>query len=70
MLTDTKPSEKICEIIQNKALCKDIQKMSSSYQTSRLEAFHSCIIEFAPKKKTAFSYHGMKSRLAKIVGCH
>jgi len=66
VLADSKPSEKICEIIRNKAVSKDILKMWSSYQTSRLEALHSCIIEFAPII-TAFSYHGMKSRLAKIV---
>ena len=29
-------------------LCKDIQNLSTSYQTSRLEAFHSVVIQFAP----------------------
>ena len=61
LYTDTKPSEKICEIIRNKTFCKDIQNMSNSYQTSRLEAFHSIVMQFAPKI-TAFSYLGMKSR--------
>ena len=60
-LLDTKLSQKLCEIIRNKMLCKDIQNLSTSYQTSRLEAFHSVVIQFAPKS-TAFSYPGMKSR--------
>ena len=58
---DTKASEKMTDIITNKTLCQDIQKLSTSYQTSRLEAFHSVVINFAPKL-TAFSYLGMKSR--------
>lgn len=61
MCSDTKPSQKISEIITNKRFCKDVQKLSNSYQKSQLEVFHSTIIEFAPKK-TAFSYLGMKSR--------
>ena len=63
---DTKASEKIKEIISNKSLCNDIQKLSTSYQTSRLEAFHSVVIQFAPKL-TAFSYLGMKSRYVLLI---
>ena len=51
----------LCEIIRNKMQCKDIQNLSTSYQTSRLVAFRSVVIQFAPKS-TAFSYSGMKSR--------
>ena len=57
---DTKVSEKISFIIQNKAFCTGV-KLSPKYQTSSCEAFHSVIINFAPKL-TAFSYNGMQAR--------
>ena len=60
-LLDTKASETLTAIINNKQLCKDIRRLSTSVQTSHLEAFHSLIIQFAPNL-TAFSYHGMQSR--------
>ena len=59
---DTKPSEHLLPIINNKSLCNDIMKLSCSSQTSCLESFHSLINHFAPKH-TAFSYLGMNARL-------
>lgn len=58
---DTKASEKITTIIQKKAFCKDVMKLSPKYQTSTCEAFHSVVINFAPKS-TAFTYKGMRAR--------
>lgn len=58
---DTKPSEKFSSLVRNQNLCTDIKKLSTTYQTSRVEAFHSVIIHYAPKL-VAFSYAGMKAR--------
>ena len=65
-LLDTKASEKLTAIINKKQLCKDMRRLSTFVQTSSLEAFHSLIIQFAPKL-TAFSYHGMQSRFQFLV---
>ena len=35
--------------ITNKTVVKDVGKLSTLYQTSALEAFHSVVIHFAPK---------------------
>ena len=58
---DTKPNEKLTDIVRKKTMCTDIKKLSNSHQTSNVEAFHSLLIHFAPKH-TAFSYTGMKLR--------
>lgn len=42
-------------------LCKDIGKLSAVHQTSKVEAFHSLIIQFAPKSYV-YSYTGMLCR--------
>ena len=69
-LLDTNQSEKLLSIINNTRLCNDIAKLSTSWQTSNLEAYHSLIIQYAPKN-TSFSYHGMISRLfiIKVTPC-
>lgn len=55
---DTKASEKISSI---KYFCTDVKKLSPVFQTSICEAFHSVVINFAPKS-TAFTYNGMLAR--------
>ena len=61
LFSDSKASEKLPSLLTNSYLCKDICRLSPSYQTSSLEAFHSVIIHFAPKY-VPFSYHGMNCR--------
>ena len=58
---DTKASEKISALICKTQFCNDVMKLSPKYQTSKREAFHSLINNFAPKS-VAFTYHGMLSR--------
>ncbi len=62
ILPHTKAASKLSSIINAKALCKDVKRLSPVYQTYCLEAFHSLIIQFAPKS-IAYSYMGMKCRL-------
>ncbi len=54
--------------LSEKVLCKDIQKMSSSCQTSRLDGFHSCIICLLLKKQP-FSYLG-RQRVKLLTRLH
>ena len=58
---DTKASENVETIITQKGFVNDVGKLSTFYQTSALEAFHSVVIHFAPKS-TAFPYFGMTTR--------
>uniref|UniRef100_A0A8C6WSC0 Uncharacterized protein n=1 Tax=Neogobius melanostomus TaxID=47308 RepID=A0A8C6WSC0_9GOBI len=48
-------------IVCNPRLLKDICQLSSSYQTSTIEAFHSLLNHFAPKM-ISFSFNGMECR--------
>ncbi len=48
IIIDTKVSEKVSSLIQNKRFCSDV-KMSPTYQTNACEAFHSVVNHFAPK---------------------
>ena len=59
--SDTKASEKISSVILNKYFCSDVKQLSPLHQTSICEAFHSVVINFAPKV-TAFTYNGMIAR--------
>ncbi|XP_061891027.1 uncharacterized protein LOC133641150 [Entelurus aequoreus] len=49
---------KLEEVVNNKSLLKDIAMLSGEHQTSKVEAFHSLIIQFTPKMYV-FSYIGM-----------
>ena len=58
---DSKPSEKVCELLSNTKFVNDLHRLSPEHQTSSLESYHSVIIHFAPKY-AALSYYGMLSR--------
>lgn len=53
--------QKVKAIILNKALLRDMPKLSTSAQTFAAESFHSTIIQFAPKA-THFHYSSMVAR--------
>ncbi|XP_050028802.2 uncharacterized protein [Dermacentor andersoni] len=61
LIEGSRAHEKIKSIILNKALLKDIPKLSTSVQTFAVEAYHSTIIRFAPKA-THFHYQSMVAR--------
>ena len=58
----SKLAVKLEKVVMSKSLLKDIQKLSGEHQTSVVEAFHSLIIQFAPKS-IVFSFSAMKCRL-------
>ncbi|CAL4089388.1 unnamed protein product, partial [Meganyctiphanes norvegica] len=57
----SKAYDAFCELAQNKRLLNDVKKLSPGNQTSNIEAFHSLINQFAPKR-LHFSYIGMLTR--------
>ena len=57
----SKACEKLSDVILSGHLYKDMKKLSPSYQTSSLEAYHSVVNHFAPKL-LAFSYTGIYCR--------
>jgi solute carrier family 8 (sodium/calcium exchanger) len=57
----SKAAVKIEDIVWGTHLCKAIRKMSTGFQTSTLESFHSVINHFAPKM-TSYSYYGQLCR--------
>ena len=61
LFSGTKALSKVEDYVLNPRLCKDVRKLSTTFQTSDLEAFHSLINQFAPKM-FSFSFHGMQSR--------
>ena len=68
MERNTKATKLLEDTLMKKSLTKDIGKMSPTYQTSSLEAYHSLVLHFAPKH-TGFSYLGMMSHLF-LAGMH
>ncbi|XP_078494969.1 uncharacterized protein LOC104265692 isoform X3 [Ciona intestinalis] len=59
----TKAAVQMEKIVCNSRLLKDIAQLSSSYQTSTVEAFHSLLNNFVPKM-ICFSFLGMECRTA------
>ncbi len=53
--------EKLTGLLMAPGLVKDMEKVSCTYQTSSIEAFHSLILKFA-SKNVAFSFMGMLCR--------
>nr|XP_055024872.1 uncharacterized protein LOC129414783 isoform X2 [Misgurnus anguillicaudatus] len=53
---------KVEKLLSNKRVLTDVEKLSSKYQTSTLEAFHNIVIRFTPKN-VVFPYIGMLCRL-------
>ncbi|XP_033107349.1 uncharacterized protein LOC117109200 [Anneissia japonica] len=62
----SKACEKLCDLLENTRLRKDIQKLSPHAQTSGVESFHATILHFAPKL-LGYSYNGMLSRVILAV---
>lgn len=61
IISGTLSAVKLEALVNNKLLCKDIAMLSDEYQTSRVEAFHSLLIQFAPKTYVV-TYTGMMCR--------
>lgn len=57
---------KLEKLVRDKRLSKDIAKLSGEHQTSKVEAFHSLIIQFAPKMYV-YSYTGMLCRYVSLI---
>ncbi|XP_026114078.1 uncharacterized protein LOC113092627 [Carassius auratus] len=57
----TAACEKLTQVILAPKLLKDLENLSSDFQTSGLESYHSLILKFAPKS-VAFSFVGMLCR--------
>ena len=58
----SKAFEKLQDVLLNKRLLNDIERLSPKYQTSEVEGYHSVLIHFC-LKSTVFSYKAMFVRL-------
>lgn len=63
--TDSHVAVEVEKIVTNSSLCKDIKSLSGGAQTSYLEAFHSLLVQFAPKTYV-YGYTGMLCRCVKF----
>lgn len=61
IMTGSKAAVKLEDILMSKYVLKDIRQLSSTFQTSSIEAFHSLLNHFSPKM-FGFSYMGVDSR--------
>ena len=61
MYLGSKALFKVEKLLSNKRVLTDVEKLSSKYQTSTLEAFHNIVIRFTPKN-VVFPYIGMLCR--------
>ncbi|KAK0145629.1 hypothetical protein N1851_015461 [Merluccius polli] len=59
--SSSKALYKVEKILTNKRVLTDVERLSSRYQTSTLEAFHSVILRFTPKS-VVFPFIGMLCR--------
>ena len=57
----TEATGQLSDLLEDKALIKDIQKMSTTSQTYALEAFHSLLNQYAPKSR-AYSNLGILTK--------
>ena len=57
----TSEHELVCEVIENNRRIKDVRQLSPVGQTSSLEAYHSVVNHFAPKR-VHFHYRAMHTR--------
>ena len=49
------------EIVTNKKLLKDLEKLTEFHHTGELESYHSVMTKYVPKREH-FSYNGMVAR--------
>lgn len=62
----TAACEKLTQVILAPKLLKDLENLSSDFQTSGLKSYHSLILRFAPKS-VAFSFGGMLCRYVLVL---
>ncbi len=66
---DSPPHSALKEVILNKRLVADIEKLTRAVHTGSLEAFHSLLTKYVPKRQH-FSYRGMLVRTELAVLDH
>ena len=59
---DSNAHRALCSVVLNSRLLKDIRMLANFCHTGALEAFHSLLLKYAPKR-TEFDYNSMECRL-------